>query len=48
METLRGDLSQAGIVYRDEQGRRADFHALRVTFSTNLVLAKVHPVVAKE
>lgn len=48
METLRRDLSRAGIVYKDEQGRRADFHSLRVTFSTNLVLAKVHPVVAKE
>jgi site-specific recombinase XerD len=37
-----------GIVYQDEQGRRADFHALRVTFGTNLVLSGAHPRVAQE
>jgi site-specific recombinase XerD len=45
---MRGDLSRAGIVYRDEQGRRADLHALRVTFGTNSVLSGAHPRVAQE
>ena len=48
METMRRDLSRAGIVYQDEQGRRADMHALRVTFGTNLVLSGAHPRVAQE
>jgi integrase len=48
METVRRDLSRAGIMYLDEQGRRADLHALRVTFGTNLVLSGAHPRVAQE
>jgi integrase len=48
MDTVRRDLSRAGIVYQDEQGRRADLHALRVTFGTNLVLSGAHPRVAQE
>ena len=48
METLRRDLSHAGIVCRDDQGRRVDLHALRVTFATNLVLSGAHPRVAQE
>jgi len=48
METMRRDLSRAGIVYEDEQGRRADLHALRVTFGTNLVLSGAHPRVVQE
>jgi integrase len=43
METLRRDLAKAGIVYLDEQGRRVDFHSLRMTFGTNLVLRGQHP-----
>ena len=30
---LRGDLEAAGIAYKDDAGRVADFHALRHTFS---------------
>jgi integrase len=48
METMRRDLARAGIVYQDEQGRRVDLHALRVTFNTNLVLSGAHPRVAQE
>jgi integrase len=33
---LRQDLKRAGIPYQDDQGRYADFHALRYTFITNL------------
>ncbi len=33
---LQKDLKRAGVVYRDGQGRFADFHALRHTFITNL------------
>lgn len=41
--TFRRDLVRAGVVFKDEQDRRIDFHALRVTFCTNLSLAKVDP-----
>ncbi len=34
---IRPDLSAAGIPYRDDAGRVADFHSLRVTFITTLV-----------
>ncbi len=34
---LKKDLAEAGIVYKDDAGRVADFHALRHTFVTNLV-----------
>lgn len=33
---LRADLAAAEIPYRDDAGRVADFHSLRVTFATNL------------
>ena len=36
MDTFRRDLAAAGIQYIDSQGRFADFHALRMTFSTLL------------
>lgn len=36
MEEMRLDLSEARIPFVDEEGRRADFHALRHTFCTNL------------
>jgi integrase len=32
----------------DEQGRRVDFHSLRLTFGTNLVLSGAHPRVVQE
>jgi len=38
MDTFRGDLARAGIPYIDEQGRYADFHSLRTTFSTLLAV----------
>jgi integrase/recombinase XerC len=38
MDTFRRDLERAGIPYRDEQGRYADFHSLRTTFSTLLAV----------
>lgn len=41
--TFRRDLVRAGVPFKDEQDRRIDFHALRVTFCTNLSLAKVDP-----
>lgn len=34
MDTFRKDLAAAGIAYTDNQGRVADFHALRMTYST--------------
>jgi integrase len=33
---MREHLAVAGIAYVDAQGRRLDFHALRMTFDTNL------------
>ncbi len=47
MEQFKRDLKAAGIPYKDEQGRVADFHALRHTLATNLADAGVHPVIAK-
>lgn len=41
VRTLQKDLSQAGIVFVDESGRRFDFHALRVTLGTLLALNNV-------
>ena len=38
---MREHLAAVGIPYVDEQGRRLDFHALRVTFDTNLAIAGV-------
>lgn len=42
VKTLRKDLSQAGIVFIDDSGRRLDFHALRMTFGTLLAVNHVH------
>jgi len=44
---FRGDLQDAGIVYCDDAGHFADFHALRHTFISNLARAGVHPKVAQ-
>src|SRR5439155_14592791 len=38
MDTFRRDLAAAGIQYIDNEGRFADFHALRMTFSTLVAL----------
>ena len=48
MVTFRRYLAKAGIPYLDEQGRRVDFHSLRLTFGTNLVLSGAHPRVVQE
>jgi integrase len=39
--TYKRDLKRAGIPYKDEQGRQADFHALRMAFGTYLQRAGV-------
>ena len=44
---MKSDLAKAGIKYVEE-GRRADFHALRHTFCTNLLRANVPPRLAME
>jgi integrase len=36
MKTMKKDLSRAGIALADAKGRRADYHALRHTYCTNL------------
>jgi integrase len=48
LATYKKDLARAGIPYRDEQGRQADFHALRMCY--NMLLAKkgVAPRVAMQ
>jgi integrase len=43
---LRVDLDAAGIAYRDDAGRVADFHSLRHTFITNLTQGGVYPKLA--
>lgn len=48
ISTLWRDLAAAGIPEMDEQGRRVDFHSLRVTFGTNLSASGAHPRVAME
>ena len=46
IEEFREDLEAAGIPYKDEQGRVADFHSLRHTLATNLARAGVPPRMA--
>jgi len=36
METFRRDLEKAGVPYLAEQGRRLDFHSLRMVYGTSL------------
>ena len=48
MWAFKTDLQRAGIAYVDPQGRKADFHALRYTFATNLSKAGVLPRDAME
>ena len=44
---FREDLKTAGVVYRDDSGRVADFHGLRHTFISNLAAGGVHPKTAQ-
>ncbi len=44
---MRKDLEAAGITYRDEASRVADFHALRHTFISNLTRSGVSPKIAQ-
>ena len=46
-EMFRADLEAAGIKYRDDAGKVADFHSLRHTFISNLAAGGVHPKVAQ-
>jgi hypothetical protein len=46
IERFQRDLKLAGVAYRDENGRMADFHSLRKTFCTNLANAGVASRVA--
>jgi integrase len=46
--TFRRDIVRAGIPFLDEQGRRVDLHALRVTYGTNLTLSGAAPRVVME
>ena len=48
IERFRRDLKKAGIEYFDAQGRVADFHAMRMTFGTNLHRQGAPPRVAME
>jgi len=41
-------LKRAGLCYKDDQGRQADFHALRRSFNTHLAQAAVDPQTRKE
>jgi len=45
---FRADLKAAGIPYRDDAGRVADFHSLRHSFITNLIRAGVHNKTAQD
>ena len=47
VKMLRADLSDADVLYRDDKGGVADFHALRHTFITNLAEGGVHPKIAQ-
>ncbi len=44
---FQANLTAAGITYRDNAGRVADFHALRHTFISNLAAGGVHPKTAQ-
>lgn len=45
MKQMREHLKVVGIPYVEEQGRRLDFHALRMTFDTNLGIAEASDAV---
>ena len=44
---FKADLAAAGIAYRDDAGRVADFHSLRHTFISNLAASGCHPKTAQ-
>lgn len=46
-KTLQRDLKAASIPYIDDQGRYADFHALRHTFITNMIKSGINPKTAQ-
>ena len=48
VRTFRKDLVAAEISFEDEQGRRCDFHSLRMTFGTNLTVSGASPRVVME
>lgn len=48
MDTMRKDLKAAGIPYKDHSGRQADFHSLRHSFATRLMIANVNIRVAMQ
>lgn len=48
MEMMRKDLAAAGIPYKDDQGRQADFHALRGSLCTHLAVHGIDPHTRKE
>lgn len=45
---MQRDLNRAGIPFLDDLGRRVDFHSLRKTFGTALVLSGADPRVVME
>lgn len=45
---FRQVLARAGVRYKDDQGRQADFHALRTSFNTHLAQRDVDPQTRKE
>jgi integrase len=45
MDEMREHLAAAAIPFKDDQGRRLDFHALRGTYDTNLAIAGVSDAV---
>jgi len=47
MRCFRADLAAAGIAYKDESGRYADFHGLRMSLSTMLATNRVSPRTAQ-
>jgi integrase len=47
-KTYKRDLERAGIEYKDERGRQADFHALRMSYNMMLARQDVPIRVAKE
>ena len=47
-KAFEADLADAGIAYRDQQGRIASFHAMRHSFITNLARAGIAPKTAMD
>jgi len=45
---FKGDLAKAGIAFRDDSERVADFHSLRKCCATLLTMQDVHPRVVQQ